>query len=116
MKFTGFLFAILLTAAITSCKHVVQYDCTGVTPTYTQNVKPILDATCSGSECHIGGQAEGGIDLSTYAGASAASKKKSFMGTIQHKPFYQKMPKDAPILPDAQIHVLSCWVENGSPE
>jgi hypothetical protein len=114
MKPAGFLFAIFLTVMLGSCKHVVQYDCTGTTPTYTNNVKPILDATCAMAGCHnSGGEA---FDLSTYAGASDASKKKSFMGAIQHKPFYQKMPKDAPILPDAQIHVLSCWVENGSPE
>jgi len=116
MKLTWFLIAIFLTVMISSCKHVVKYDCTGTTPTYTANVKPILDNTCSGNECHVGGHAASGIDLSTYAGASSASKKKSFMGSIQHKPFYQNMPKNAPILPDAEIHVLSCWVENGSPE
>ena len=116
MKTTGSLFAIVLLVLACSCKHVVTYDCTGVAPTYTQNVKPILDATCSGSECHTHGQTEGGIDLSTYAGASAASKEKSFMGTIQHKPFYKKMPEGADRLTDPQIHVLFCWIENGSPE
>jgi len=116
MKIPGFLFAITFLAIISSCKHVVQYDCTGVTPTYTQNIKPILDATCARSGCHSDSHSAGGINLSNYAGASAASAKKSFMGTIQQLPGYQKMPKDADRLPDAQIHALYCWVENGSPE
>ncbi len=114
MKIAGILLSIAIFTVICSCKHVVTYDCTGVTPTYSQNVKPILDGTCALSHCHSGnGDA---FDLSTYAGASSASSKKSFMGSIQHMPFYQKMPKNADRLNDSQIHVLSCWVANGSPE
>jgi hypothetical protein len=116
MKITGSLFAMVLLVLTCSCKHVITYDCTGVTPTYTENIKPILDATCARSECHGGGHSANDMDLSTYAGAKSASTKKSFMGSIQHKPFYQKMPKDANRLPDSQIHLLSCWIENGSPE
>jgi hypothetical protein len=115
MKTAGHLFAIVLLAMTCSCKHVVQYDCTGVTPTYSENIQPILNATCASREgCH-GANGEA-FDLTTYAGASDASKNKSFMGAIQQLPFYQKMPKDADRLPDAQIHLLSCWIENGSPE
>lgn len=114
MKISGILFFIVFLAVTSSCKHVVQYDCTGVTPTYTQNIKPILDATCARSHCHSGGGEE--FDLSNYAGASAASKKKSFMGSIQHMPFYEKMPRNADRLPDTQIHQISCWIANGSPE
>lgn len=114
MKISGLFPALVILALTCSCKHVVKYDCTGVTPTYTQNIKPILDATCAGSECHSQNGEE--FDLSTYAGASSASSKKNFMGSIQHKPFYHKMPKDADMLTNAQIHQLSCWIENGSPE
>jgi hypothetical protein len=115
MKSIGSLFAIALLFITCGCKHVVTYDCTGITPTYTQNIQPILNATCANLPgCHgVNGDA---FDLTTYAGASDASKKKNFMGAIQHKPFYQKMPKDADRLPDAQIHLISCWIENGSPE
>jgi hypothetical protein len=110
------IFAIMLVAAAFSCKHVVTYDCTGYTPTYTQNVKPILDITCATDGCHGGNDPEEDIDLSTFAGASAASREKSFMGSIQHLPGYHKMPQDADRLTDAQIHMLSCWIENGSPQ
>ena len=116
MKIISLLFAIVLLTMTLSCKHVVQYDCTGVAPTYTNNIKPILDAACATEHCHTSGHASSGIDLSTYAGSSAASNKKSFMGSIQHKPFYQKMPKNQPIMADAEIHLLYCWIQNGSPE
>jgi hypothetical protein len=116
MKIIGSLFAIVILVMTCSCKHVVKYDCTGVTPTYTENIKPILDVTCARSGCHGGGHAASGIDLSTYAGTVSASSKKSFMGSIQHMPFYQNMPKNADRLPDSQIHLLSCWIANGTPE
>jgi len=115
-KISGPIAVIAFLAILSGCKHVVQYDCTGVTPTYTQNVKPILDATCALPECHSGGRSDNEINLSDYAGASSASRKKSFMGSVQHMPFYQQMPKNADRLPDAQIHILYCWIQNGSPE
>ena len=114
MKIIGSVIFVVILAVTCSCKHVVKYDCNGLTPSYTQNIKPILDNCCATSNCHSDSGEE--FDLSTYAGASAASKKKSFMGSIQHMPFYEKMPKGADRLTDTQIHQISCWIENGSPE
>ncbi|MDP1621989.1 MAG: hypothetical protein Q8M08_06580 [Bacteroidales bacterium] len=111
MKISGVIFAMM-----SSCKHTVEYDCTGITPTYIQNIKPVLDVACAREGCHSGSHAAGDLDLSTYASASAASKKKNFLGTIQHKPFYPKMPQDGDILPDIQIHTIFCWIESGNPE
>ncbi|MCX6305098.1 MAG: hypothetical protein NT040_09025 [Bacteroidetes bacterium] len=114
MKIAGSLFAIVLLSMTLSCKHVVKYECNGLTPTYTKNVKFIMDQCCATSGCHsANGEA---FDLSTFAGTVDASKKKSFMGSIQHLPFYQQMPKNADRLADSQIKVISCWIENGSPE
>jgi hypothetical protein len=115
MKITGYIILFALIVLTSGCKHVVQYDCT-FTPTYTENIKPILDVTCAREGCHSAGHGAGDINLSDYAGASDASKNKNFMGAIQHKPFYQQMPKGGDILPDTQIHLIYCWVQNGSPE
>jgi hypothetical protein len=116
MKIILPLFILVIITIMSGCKHTVQYDCSGYTPTYADNVKPILDVTCAASGCHGGGEAEAGIDLSTYSGAADASRKNSFMGSIQHKPLYKKMPPDADMLTDSQIHLLYCWTQNGSPE
>ena len=117
MKILTTIFAIFLLVTIFSCQHAAQYDCTGVTPTYTTDVKPILDSYCAMPEmgCH-GANGASGIKLGDFAGASAASSKKSFMGSIEHLNTYQNMPKGGVKMPDPVIHILACWVANGSPE
>jgi len=118
MKIPFILSAVFLIIASAGCQHATVYDCTGVTPTYTANVKPILDSYCAmpGMGCHSASKAASGINLGTYAGASAESGKKNFLGSIEHLTLYSNMPKGGVKMPDAQIHILSCWVENGSPE
>ena len=107
------------------CQHATQYDCTGVTPRYTTNqtdtvignkVKPILDSYCAMPEMHCHGANGESFSLADYASASKESSKKSFMGSIEHLNTYQAMPKGGVKMPDAQIHILACWVENGSPQ
>ena len=92
------------------------FDCSGITPTYTADIKPILDASCAKSGCHEAVNPEQGVDLSNYASASAISQENRFLGVIQHKQGYPKMPDDGPKLPNAQIELLTCWVQNGSPQ
>jgi hypothetical protein len=118
MKILTSLFAVFLLILFFSCQHASIYDCTGVTPTYTKNVKPILDSYCAMPDmgCHSAGNAEGGINLGDYSGASSVSSKKKFMGSIEHLKGYKNMPQGGVMIPDEKIHILSCWVENGSPE
>ena len=47
------------------------FDCGGVAPTYNSDVKPILNASCAKSGCHDAITVQSGVNLSTYAGASA---------------------------------------------
>lgn len=92
------------------------FDCSGIAPTYTADIKPILDASCAKSGCHNATTAEAGVNLSSYASASSISQEDRFLGAIQHKQGFPKMPDDGPKLPDAQIELLTCWVQNGSPQ
>lgn len=116
MKIPVIISAIFFLITIFSCQHAAQYDCTGVTPGYAVNVKPILDSYCAmpGMGCH--GANGDAFSLADYAGASSASKKKSFMGSIEHLRGYSDMPRGGVRMPDAEIHVLACWVANGAPE
>ena len=91
-------------------------DCNGITPTYTSNIKAILDTNCAKSGCHDAITVQSGVNLSTYATASAISMEDRFLGVIQHKSGYPPMPNDGPKLPDATVEQLTCWVQNGSPE
>lgn len=91
-------------------------DCTGITPTYTGEVKAILDASCALSGCHDAVTAQSGVNLSTYAAASAISQETRFVAVIQHRNGFTPMPFGGSKLPEETIQTLVCWVENGSPQ
>jgi uncharacterized membrane protein len=94
------------TSSKTACK---------ITPTYTANVKPIIDEAC-GTKCHSGQWKADGIELTSYALVSAESKKARFLGSLNHKANYDPMPKKADKLSDSVLQILQCWVDGGSPE
>lgn len=118
MKTLILIIKMILLVMVFSCKHapLVQYDCTGLTPGYTAEIKPILDANCATSGCHSGSNPAKGIGLADYTDASAASANKNFLGAIQQLSGYIKMPKEADKLSDNEIKLIYCWIENGSPE
>lgn len=91
-------------------------DCTGLTPTYTADIKQILDASCAKSGCHDAITIANGFNLSTYATARPVSQGDRFLGAIQHKSGFMAMPQGSPKLSDNNIELLTCWVQNGSPE
>jgi len=110
------LFIIIFYTSSCNKKEITKYDCTGITPTYTSNVKSILDANCAFSGCHNASSKADGIDLSSYSSAKSQSSNDKFLGSIQHISGYDDMPQNASKLDDATIKTLSCWVQNGSPE
>lgn len=109
----------VLFCLLAACKKeaITEYDCTGYAPTYTIDVKPILNRSCAVSGCHNSGSKKSGLDYSGYAAARAgASESDEFLGSIQHKNGYQAMPRQRPMLSEAEIRTLSCWIRNGMPE
>jgi len=116
----NYLFALVLAIPFlfTQCKKdaVETFDCVGISPTYTTDVKTILDVRCATTGCHSAASKSEGIDLSSYTGAKSASSKADFLGAIQHKSGYKAMPQGSAKLDDATIKILSCWVQNGSPQ
>lgn len=109
---TGTVLAIL---AGCSKGSITSYDCTGTTPTYTNDVKAILDANCATSGCHSASSKKDGYDLSSYTAAKSASGNSAFLGSIQHTSGYKPMPEGGS-LSDAQVKLISCWVQNGAPQ
>ena len=105
-------------AIIAGCKKdaITTYDCTGVAPTYTVDIKPILDANCATSSCHSATAKKEGYDLSSYSASKSASGKSAFLGPIQHKSGYKAMPEGRAALDEADIKLISCWVQNGAPQ
>jgi len=119
MKKVSYLtLAFLIPVFLYQCKKDTAevYDCTGVSPTYNTAVKAILDIRCASAGCHSAASKSEGVDLSSYTGSKSASMKGNFLGSIQHKSGYKAMPQGGSKLDDASIKILSCWVQNGSPE
>jgi|688.fasta_scaffold21791_4 mono/diheme cytochrome c family protein len=110
-------FAFFVLGILTQCKkETTNIDCTGSTPTYVKDVKPILDGNCASSGCHAASNPSDGINLATYAGAKAAGGSSKFLDSIQHKGGAKAMPKSASKMSDDKIKTLYCWVQNGMPE
>lgn len=111
------MLSTLALTLFTQCKKedVDIVDCTGITPTYTSNVKAIMDANCAKSGCHNSSSKKSGYDLSAYETTKTAAGNKAFVASIQHKSGYDKMPKGASKLTDANVKLISCWVQNGMP-
>jgi hypothetical protein len=108
---------VILSATLGACtSKTTEFDCTGSTPTYTNNVKAILNTNCATSGCHNSTSKAKGIDLSTYATAKSESNNSRFLGSIQHSSGYDAMPQGGSKLNDSLIKVIYCWTQNGSPE
>lgn len=115
---TAFPIMIMLVLAIACNKDQTPdtVDCTGITPTYTSDIKAILDVSCAKSGCHDTEYHENGYDLSTYATAKPVSQNDRFLGAIQHKNGFTPMPENSGKLSQENIDLITCWVQNGSPE
>ena len=111
--------ALLMIGLAVSCKDDDTpdgVDCAGLTPTYNNDIKSILDTSCAKSGCHNSADLANNMDLSTYASAMPISQQPRFLGAINHQSGFIAMPQDAPKLSNDKIELLTCWVENGSPE
>lgn len=91
-------------------------DCTGLEPTYTDEIKQILDTSCALSGCHDAATNQSGVNLSTYATAQSISLQDRFLGVIRHDDGFPAMPYNQPKLDEATIQLLTCWVQSGSPQ
>lgn len=117
-NFIAYCLLVSLYLFSTSCgkESVDTVDCMGQTPTYSVDTKPILDASCAQTNCHDSVTKENGYDFSTYATARPISQQENFLGAIQHKQGFTPMPDSGPKLSQDKIDLLTCWVQNGSPE
>lgn len=113
-KITFSLLATTILFAACKKENLVTYDCTGLTPTYTTTIKPILDANCAISGCHNASSQADGINLSTYSGALSANSSE-ILGCIEHASGYTAMPQGAAKLSTASRQAIYCWVQNGRP-
>ena len=111
---TGIL--LVMTGLMSCDKDPIEPGDCDVVPTYTADIKPILDASCAKSGCHDAITVQNGVNLSTYATARAISQEDRFLAVIEHRAGFPQMPFDGPKLPQSQIDLLTCWAENDAPQ
>ncbi len=122
MKFFRFLLLIALVPTIViSCDK----DDDMCEATYDTNVKPIIEAACSYSGCHSGGDAsmwvpDGSKDYTTYAGMldnlnNGLFKERTLDSLNMPDPMF--VPDNYPeTLTQEELDILACWIDNGFPE
>ena len=81
--------------------------------TFSQTIQPIFQRNCL--VCHTGAAGNGGIDLSTHAGASVVANNGRLVGAVTHAGGFTPMPQGASQLPACTINQIKAWVEAGAP-
>ncbi|MDP1747635.1 MAG: hypothetical protein Q8L90_18825 [Bacteroidota bacterium] len=94
-----------------SCKKETKdevIDCTGVSPSYNSEIKPIINANCISSGCHNAGSSNG--DYTTYAGLKAVAST----GTLESRVIINKtMPPSGPLSLEHRKKI-KCWISSGA--
>jgi hypothetical protein len=111
---SSFLFLLLSFSSCTT--ESISYDCSAIAPTYTNDVKSIMDANCAYSGCHDVYTNAHGINLSTYAAVLSESSNARFMGSMHHEGGYDRMPEGASQLNTSDLQKVYCWIQSGAPQ
>lgn len=96
-------------------------ECGDTTPTYTQEIRPIIEASCAYSGCHLD-SSPGRFD--SYNGLLPYLEDNSFRqrvivnrsdATIGMPPDFapSNRPQD---LTAEQLNIIECWLDGGYPE
>ncbi len=106
------IFGIILFLA--GCKHTPEpkpqnTTCTPVS--FSRDINPIIQQNCAISGCHNNGFANG--DFTLYSDLKVKVDNGSFHNSV----IDFNAPKMPPAgkLPDAQLNLLQCWLNQGAP-
>ena len=123
-RLSGVILALALTASGCTSDQLPkpsETDCTGFTPTFSQDIQPIIDASCAFSGCHLD-TAPGVYD--SYEGLLPVLEDGKFRQRVitERSDGIKGMPPDfAPDnrpkdLTEEQIQLIDCWLLAGHPE
>ena len=91
---------------------LVGNGCDTTAVTYTTVIKPIMDAHCATSGCHLGATYTG-YDLSGYTGIANLANNGKLVAAIEHTG-PNPMPQGAPKLDDCTISKIKIWINAGA--
>ncbi|RMF03758.1 MAG: hypothetical protein D6772_01700 [Bacteroidetes bacterium] len=115
--------ALLLWAACSndSLPEPMTADCVGEAPTYNNEIRPIIEASCAYSSCHLDAS-PGRFD--SYAGLLPYLEDNSFRQRVitdRANPTQGMPPDYAPAdrprdLSPEELQLIECWLDAGFPE
>ena len=106
--FIGALVFVILYACSKSTDTVTTVDCSGTAKSFSTDVNPIIQATCtSNSGCHGSDSNNGPGELLTY------SQIFNSRSSIRSAVVSGSMPKTGS-LTTAQKNAIICWIDNGA--
>lgn len=119
----AFLFLFLICAPFMACTYDVASTleppavlCDTLTAvTYSNTIRPILDAHCAVPGCHVTG-GEGTGNFTTYAGIYGQVTSGALIPSIEWAPDAIAMPPQGDPLSDCDIAKIVIWVNAGAPE
>ena len=91
--------------------------CNSITPTYSVDVKPIIDSKCAISGCHVSGFPTG--DFSTFEGMSSRLESGLVNKRViefKDMPPPQSYGSGPTPLTTAEREIFKCWLADGHPE
>jgi hypothetical protein len=90
-------------------------SCDTASVSYTQDIKPILAASCNANGCHNASSAASGYNLEDFSSLQPVALGSRFIGTIRHESGFSAMPKQADKLDDCKIKKIEIWIAEGAP-
>lgn len=84
-------------------------NCSTISAKFSTDVNPIIQTKCATAGCHNAASAQGGTVLVTYAQVAAKS------ALIKQRCVIEKNMPPTGALPPAEIAVIKCWIDSGSP-
>lgn len=123
------ILTLYIISAAVACDSVVlppPEGCDTMQPSYSTNVKTIIDQTCAYSGCHDGSGGIGPGDYRSYNGMLPNIQNGGFTDRVlnlRNNPS-KGMPPDKSVYPESlqdslsevQLEIISCWIENGFPK
>lgn len=82
-------------------------DCTGVSPSYSTTIAPLIQSKCGMGGCHDAAASNTGGPLTNY------TQNKAKAAAIKTSVLNGSMPKGSTLTAD-EIKSINCWVDNGS--
>jgi uncharacterized membrane protein len=123
-RITKILFySFLLSFFLSSCYYDNEEDlypfdssqsCDTLNMSYTNDIKPILEASCV--SCHTTSGPSGGVVLDTYQQVKIVADNGRLWGSVNHESGYSAMPQGGSKLGDCDLNKIKAWINDGSPE